>query len=260
MTSWRTLDHMAQASPIVCAACGAPIFNPGRGRVGIRYCSPECRPPCAVDGCDQAARTRGWCRRHYCRWLRTGDPLTVNGGRSVARLKDLACSYEGCEDSFYARGLCKRHYKRMLVNGRPDDPTRPTDEARFWSKVDKRGPLPARRPDLGPCWLWTASAPAGYGQMRWNGTMRRTHRIAYELLVGPIAPGRHLDHLCMVTRCCNPDHLEPVTPEENTRRMLEARRLDVCKRGHPRTPENVGAGRSCLPCKRERRRLAKEAA
>lgn len=29
---------------------------------------------CVVDGCDTAARARGWCSRHYQRWQRTGDP------------------------------------------------------------------------------------------------------------------------------------------------------------------------------------------
>jgi hypothetical protein len=28
---------------------------------------------------------------------------------------------------------------------------------RFWKKVDKNGPVPAHRPELGPCWLWTGA-------------------------------------------------------------------------------------------------------
>jgi len=30
---------------------------------------------CAVDGCDRAAKTLGWCRMHYSRWKRTGDAV-----------------------------------------------------------------------------------------------------------------------------------------------------------------------------------------
>lgn len=32
---------------------------------------------CAVDGCDNPTRARGWCETHYQRWRRHGDPLTV---------------------------------------------------------------------------------------------------------------------------------------------------------------------------------------
>ncbi|MEV7034630.1 HNH endonuclease signature motif containing protein [Streptomyces sp. NPDC093272] len=40
----------------------------------------------------------------------------------------------------------------------------------------------------------------------------------YEQHVGPIPAGMELDHLCFVTMCVNPTHMEPVTPEENLRR------------------------------------------
>lgn len=30
---------------------------------------------CAVDGCPNKLVARGWCGKHYCRWLDTGDPL-----------------------------------------------------------------------------------------------------------------------------------------------------------------------------------------
>lgn len=28
---------------------------------------------CSVDGCSGAAKSRGWCHKHYCRWSRHGD-------------------------------------------------------------------------------------------------------------------------------------------------------------------------------------------
>lgn len=30
---------------------------------------------CAVDGCTSPARARGWCGKHYQRWVKSGDPL-----------------------------------------------------------------------------------------------------------------------------------------------------------------------------------------
>src|SRR6185312_13183624 len=82
---------------------------------------------------------------------------------------------------------------------------------RFWAKVDKDGPEPEHRPDLGPCWLWTtgrfSGAVGGYGQFwRCEGQNLHAHRVAYELLVGPIPYGLHLDHLCRVRHCVNPKH------------------------------------------------------
>jgi hypothetical protein len=31
--------------------------------------------PCAIPDCSKPASCRGWCRSHYCRWYRSGDPL-----------------------------------------------------------------------------------------------------------------------------------------------------------------------------------------
>lgn len=32
---------------------------------------------CSIKGCNTAARHRGWCSKHYQRWLRHGDPTKV---------------------------------------------------------------------------------------------------------------------------------------------------------------------------------------
>jgi hypothetical protein len=78
------------------------------------------------------------------------------------------------------------------------------------------------------CWLWTGGKTTnGYGRVnrtdKAHGTAyRRVHRRVYRLLVDPDLvemPGRGsamtLDHLCMVTACCNPQHLKPETRRQN---------------------------------------------
>lgn len=30
---------------------------------------------CTIAGCDRPAKARGWCKLHYYRWKRTGDPV-----------------------------------------------------------------------------------------------------------------------------------------------------------------------------------------
>ena len=115
----------------------------------------------------------------------------------------------------------------------------------FWSKVEKTD----------DCWLWTGALTGGrYGNAIVNGKNVPAHRAAYEELVGPIPEGLELDHLCFVTNCVRPDHLEPVTGAENKRRA--GARTTHCPKGHEYTPENTyvrtrGNGRrQCRECHR----------
>jgi HNH endonuclease len=99
---------------------------------------------------------------------------------------------------------------------------------RFWAKVSPE-------PNSG-CWLWTAySDPKGYGRfMLREGKPMLAHRMAFIALVRD--PGAlDLDHLCRVRCCVNPDHLEPVTNAENTRRGRAGennRTKTHCPKGH----------------------------
>jgi len=135
-----------------------------------------------------------------------------------------------------------------------------SDTDRFWSMV-------AKGPD-GSCWLWTASVQVrrgGYGQFKVGGKTRRTHIVAYELIVGAIPNGKVLDHLCRTPRCVNPAHLDPVTHGENTRRGMApsaiAYRTNRCQRGHAFTEANTirrpnrPGKRECRTCDNARQRL-----
>src|SRR5215831_3413686 len=71
----------------------------------------------------------------------------------------------------------------------------------------------------GECWEWSASVmKVGYGQFRASRSENLyVHRMAYELLVGPLSYGEHLHHICENKICFNPDHLEVTTNSEHSR-------------------------------------------
>jgi hypothetical protein len=124
-------------------------------------------------------------------------------------------------------------------------------EDRFWPKV-------AVGNDPDDCWIWLASTnPEGYGVF-WTGKRQiGAHRFAYEWLVGRIPEGLELDHLCRLTLCVNPRHLDPVTSQINVHRsdgpMGINSRLERCRRGH----EFAGIWRdrrTCRICTRDRQR------
>jgi hypothetical protein len=76
-----------------------------------------------------------------------------------------------------------------------------------------------------PCWIFDLfKNPAGYGRLKRKGKTYQAHRVLYEKRRGPIPAGLELDHLCFVTSCVNPDHMEPVTSIVNRQRQRRQRR------------------------------------
>lgn len=134
--------------------------------------------------------------------------------------------------------------------------SKPSAMERFLVKVDQDGPVPdpsmCFRPVIGPCWMWTAAKDTkGYGRFWINEKVMSAQAAAYILFVGEIPAGLAPDHLCRIMLCVNPDHLEPVTAEENTRRTAGMRRRRVFDaQGHPLVPSNLTKGKRprCRMC------------
>ena len=173
------------------------------------------------------------------------------------------CSVAGCERPVKATGLCNLHWQRQWRHGSADVVAfiKGDDESRFFSHVDKNGPVPENNPQLGQCWLWTGSpTPKGYSVFYYKGKTVYAYRWLYEKEIGEVPRHLVLDHLCRNHACVNPLHLEPVTNKENILRGISLAALNsrktYCKRGHLLEGDNVypdeKGHRNCKICARQR--------
>jgi hypothetical protein len=97
------------------------------------------------------------------------------------------------------------------------------------------------------CWLWMGTiSTEGYGLIHADGRLTLAHRLSYEFHVGPIPEGLALHHVCVVSHCVNPEHLQPVTRAEHE----NAHRKLICKRGHRRRQKPCGTW-YCPECARQ---------
>lgn len=110
-----------------------------------------------------------------------------------------------------------------------------------------------------PCWIWQGAKVKGaYGCITVGGKKLLAHRMMFIRKGGFIPAGLQLDHLCRNKACVNPDHLEPVTNQENIIRYFGVR--SFCKNNHPLIGDNImptkggSRARNCRQCNIERSR------
>jgi hypothetical protein len=90
----------------------------------------------------------------------------------------------------------------------------------FWSRVARAD----------GCWEWQRARDSkGYGQTHLRGFPRRkrfrAHRVAWELVNGPIPPGLLVLHRCDNRACVRPEHLFLGTDGDNIRDAMRKGRL-----------------------------------
>lgn len=94
------------------------------------------------------------------------------------------------------------------------------DISRFWNKINVKG--------ANDCWPWKNSTRGslGYGQFRIGDRICDAHRIALELMSGPLKKGKYILHNCDNPKCCNPRHLSAGTQKGNMDDMTDKGRGD----------------------------------
>lgn len=150
------------------------------------------------------------------------------------------CPVTGCErNSRSKQGWCGLHWKRWKRNGDPNTLVRNivagSLEDRFWARVEKNGPVPPHRPELGPCWIWTGTLSKGYGVIargkRGEGHVI-TSRLSWEMVNGAIPDDLLVCHACDNPPCCRPSHLFLGTDYDNARdRDSKGRQIVPIRRG-----------------------------
>jgi hypothetical protein len=132
---------------------------------------------------------------------------------------------------------------------------------RIWKLIDKSGPVPNHRTDLGPCWMWMGAKVHGYGVTKIKRKMRYVFHLLYAELHPELPEGMERDHLCRNPGCVNPSHVEAVTARENTLRGVSPpaanARKTHCPKGHPLSEGNLTpyalrqGSRQCWICAKE---------
>lgn len=145
-----------------------------------------------------------------------------------------------------------------------------SDLTRFWSKVNKQGPV---HPVLKTrCWLWTGAVNKdGYGCFWLNGALERAHRVAWFLITGSW-PSRLVLHKRDQRACIRHAHHFEGSQADNVHDCVSKNRnrpgransfKTHCKQGHSLADAYVRSNghrkcRTCsLLCKRRRRENAK---
>lgn len=150
-----------------------------------------------------------------------------------------ACQEEGCGGTVHGRGWCKKHYSLWRAYGVPNAPSQ---EDRFWAKVDVGGP--------DECWEWQAATAHGYGVFQ----DMPAQRYAYELAGCTVPSGMQMSAQCGNTLCVNAAHLRVRTHREQRLAGVRPFGPERCLHGHPLTTDNVyvtSNGRTaCRACAR----------
>jgi 5-methylcytosine-specific restriction endonuclease McrA len=169
------------------------------------------RAECSVEDCQEVARVRGWCNRHYRRWRQTGDVRA--GVPFQEHQRGRVCSRDDCDKPALSKGLCKRHYMQARTERLHQEPCivascdRPREMnngycARHYQRLLKHG-SPSAGGKLrvlrgtGDRWIYDDMRRAAGAKM--SQVTGETREYVKILRMDPCsycgAPSEHIDHI-----------------------------------------------------------------
>ena len=177
---------------------------------------------CSIDECDRQAQTRGWCARHYSRWVRWGDAtFAAPLGKSMETdprpnrypVKDLTCRL--CGSGFRGRAglMCFRcRYERQQKPcqcGKPiNRRSRTCNKCRPKAGLKAVGDLRARH--LSTAGYVLVPMPLDHpSRTARSGLYIREHRLVMESMIGRyLSKGESVHHRNGVKTDNRPENLE----------------------------------------------------
>jgi hypothetical protein len=73
---------------------------------------------CSVPDCERRYYSTNFCKLHYTRNARHGDPLTVKYKKGAVS-NNAPCIVDGCGKPYLSRKMCPQHYQRWRKHGDP---------------------------------------------------------------------------------------------------------------------------------------------
>lgn len=152
-------------------------------------------------------KKHGLCRKHYYRMREDTLPR---------------CSFNECVKAGVSDGLCQAH-RMQRSSGRGMRPLRNVDRLPDGLPIAERVLARSALDGESGCRVWHgALGPGGYGTLtNEHGLPEGAHRASFRSVNGDIPGGMVIHHKCANRLCINPEHLQMVTPIENTAEMFE---------------------------------------
>ena len=196
---------------------------------------------CAVEGCDRDYCAKGYCRRHWKRWSKYGDPLMKDQRRGRQPSPERPCSHDGCDTLAITKGMCELHYRRQRRGVDLDAPIRrpSTDEpceidgcdrkrfARGWctthySRFREKGDPLADVGRMAPKGSGSITRD-GYRVVTVNGRTVPEHRLVMQQILGrPLRSFENVHHINGIRHDNRPENLELwVTPQPSGQRAAD---------------------------------------